>query len=110
MVVPVAVSALATDSVDGQRGRPSGVMRFDLLKVVGSSPDFLASPDADSPERAASRSIAVQISAWVSIDCRVTSASAARSQTIVFRCRNINGKCPESIIRRALLAGSAAGR
>ena len=48
--------AFATDSVDGQRGRPSGVMRFDLLNVVGSRPDFLASPDGDSPARAARRS------------------------------------------------------
>ena len=37
------------NSVDGQRGRPSGVMRFDLLKVVGSSPAFLARPDAERP-------------------------------------------------------------
>ena len=61
MVVPVAASALATDSVEGQRGRPSGVMRFDLLKVVGSRPDFLARPDGESPARAARRSSAVQI-------------------------------------------------
>ena len=33
-VVPVAAKAFATDSVEGQRVRPSGVMRFDLLKVV----------------------------------------------------------------------------
>ena len=66
-VVAVAASALATDSVDGQRARPSGVMRFDLLKVVGSSPDFLASPDADSPARAARRSMALQIWACVSM-------------------------------------------
>ncbi len=61
-VMPVASSDFATDSVEGQRGRPSGVMRFDLLKVVGSSPAFLASPEADSPARAASRSTAFQIS------------------------------------------------
>ena len=35
MGVPVAVKALATNSVDGQRARPSEVTRFDLLKVVG---------------------------------------------------------------------------
>jgi hypothetical protein len=36
-------------SVVGQRGRPSPVDRFDLLKAVGSRPDRLASPDADKP-------------------------------------------------------------
>ena len=51
MVVPVAANAFATDSVEGQRVRPSGVMRFDLLKVVGSSPAFLARPDGESPAR-----------------------------------------------------------
>src|SRR4051794_6547818 len=66
-VVFVAASDLATDSVEGQRARPSGVMRLDLLKVVGSSPAFLARPDAESPARAASRSSAVQIWAWVSM-------------------------------------------
>ena len=40
----MAASALATDSVEGQRARPSGVMRFDLLNVVGSSPERLARP------------------------------------------------------------------
>ena len=49
MVVPVAASAFATDSVEGQRARPSGVMRFDLLKVVGSRPDFLARPGRREP-------------------------------------------------------------
>src|SRR2546423_15538643 len=67
MVVPVADNAFATDSVEGQRARPSRVMRFDLLKVVGSSPDFLASPDGESPARVASRSRAVQILAWVNM-------------------------------------------
>ena len=62
----VAASALAIDSVDGQRSRPSAVTRLDLLKVVGSRPDFLASPEADSPARSASRSSAVQIWSWVS--------------------------------------------
>src|SRR5580698_5589240 len=65
--VPVAVSALAIDSVDGQRARPAGVMRFDLLKVVGSSPARRASPDADRPDRSASRSIADQTCACVSM-------------------------------------------
>ena len=60
-LAPVASSTLATDSVEGQRGRPSGVMRFDLLKVVGSSPAFLASPDGVSLARAARRSMAFQI-------------------------------------------------
>ena len=66
-VQPVASSALATDSVDGQRRRPSAVIRFDRLKVVGSSPDFLANPDGESPASAASRSSAVQIWACVSM-------------------------------------------
>jgi hypothetical protein len=66
-VTPVACSDFATDSVEGQRGRPCGVTRFDLLNVVGSSPAFLASPDADRPARAASRSTAFQMSEWVSI-------------------------------------------
>src|SRR3954466_1371330 len=66
-VVFVACSDFAMDSVDGQRGRPSGVMRFDLLKVVGSSPAALARPEAESPDFAASRSTAFQMSEWVSI-------------------------------------------
>src|SRR6266851_1879424 len=52
---------------NNQRGRPSGVMRLDLLKVVGSSPAFLARPEGESPARAARRSSAVQIWAWVSM-------------------------------------------
>src|SRR5499427_10617105 len=60
-VAPVAASDFATDSVEGQRARPSGVMRFDLLNVVGSRPARLASPDAESFDRAASRSMAIQI-------------------------------------------------
>ena len=39
----------------------SGVMRLDLLKVVGSSPAFLARPEVEMPARAASRSSAFQI-------------------------------------------------
>jgi hypothetical protein len=65
--VLVACSALATDSVEGHRGRPSGVTRLDLLNVVGSSPAFLARPDGVSLARAASRSMAVQIWLWVSM-------------------------------------------
>ena len=53
MLTPVADSDLRTDLVEGQRARPSGVMRFDLLKVVGSSPARLARPDGDSLARAA---------------------------------------------------------
>src|ERR1700680_544031 len=63
----VAASALASDSVDGQRSRPSAVMRLDLLKVVGSSPARLASPEGDSPPRSASRSSAVQTWPWVNM-------------------------------------------
>src|SRR3982074_3635261 len=69
MELLVAASALATDSVEGQRSRPSGVMRLDLLKVVGSRPERLASPEGDKPARSASRSSAVQICWWVSIRC-----------------------------------------
>ena len=65
--VPVAASALASDSVDGQRSRPSAVTRLDLLKVVGSSPARRASPEGDSPARSASRSSAAQTWPWVSI-------------------------------------------
>ena len=67
MLVPVAASALLINSVDGQRARPDAVMRFDLLKVVGSSPARRARPEAESPARAARRSIADQTCACVSI-------------------------------------------
>jgi hypothetical protein len=46
-LAPVASSTLAMLSVVGQRGRPSPVTRFDLLKDVGSSPARLASPDVE---------------------------------------------------------------
>src|SRR6478752_1973941 len=61
----VAASALATDSVEGQRSRPSAVMRLDLLKVVGSRPARRANPDGDIPARSASRSSAAQTWPWV---------------------------------------------
>ncbi len=77
--VPVAASALAIDSVEGQRARPCGVMRFDLLKVVGSSPARRASPDADSPARAARRSMADQTCACVSIRTPTPARSRKRS-------------------------------
>ena len=64
-VVLVAARHFATDSVDGQRCRWSGVTRLDLLKVVGSSPARLASPDGEVPARAASASMASQIWVWV---------------------------------------------
>src|SRR5450432_3093566 len=67
MELLVAASALDTDSVDGHRSRPSGVTRLDLLNVVGSRPERLASPEGDSPARSASRSSAVQIWSWVSM-------------------------------------------
>ena len=41
--------------------------RLDLLKVVGSSPARLASPEANSPARPAGRSRAVQIWSWLDI-------------------------------------------
>src|SRR6185312_582676 len=74
---PVAARDLATDSVEGQRGRPSGVMRLDLLKVVGSSPAFLARPEGVSLARAASRSRAVQIWLCVSMPAAATGAFPA---------------------------------
>ena len=61
-LAPVAFSTLATLSVLGQRFRPSGMTRFEGLKVVGSSPERLARPEADRPFSAASVSIARQIS------------------------------------------------
>src|SRR5215467_11531248 len=67
MLVPVAASDFASDSVEGQRERPCGVVRLDRLKVVGSSPAFLARPDGESPARAARRSIAVQTCECVNI-------------------------------------------
>src|SRR6266571_4305808 len=67
MELLVAASALDTDSVEGHRSRPSAVMRLDLLKVVGSRPERLASPEGDNPARSASRSSAVQIWPWVSM-------------------------------------------
>jgi hypothetical protein len=44
---PVASMILASDSVDGQRGRPSADRRLDLLKAVESSPARRARPDTD---------------------------------------------------------------
>src|SRR5262249_30882095 len=66
-LVLVACRALATDSVEGQRWRPSGVTRLDLLKVVGSRPAFFARPDGVILARAAKRSMAVQIWLWLSM-------------------------------------------
>src|SRR5262245_47159911 len=76
IVVPVAAKTLATDSVDGQRARPSDVIRFDLLNVVGSRPERLARPDAESPARAATRSTAFQICACVSMGLAVIGTAA----------------------------------
>jgi len=42
--LPAAVSALATDSVEGQRSRPSGVTRLDLLKLVDRGRIFSPAP------------------------------------------------------------------
>src|SRR6476619_2233886 len=88
-LVPAACNALATDSVDGHRCRPSGVTRLDLLNVVGSRPAFLASPDGDSLARAASRSIAVQIWLWFSIVI-----DAATTVTVIRSVRNYNLESP----------------
>ncbi len=54
---PVTVRILATDSVEGQRGRPSRVMRLLGLKAVGSRPARRAKPEAERPCLAANRSI-----------------------------------------------------
>jgi hypothetical protein len=43
----VTFRILAIDSVEGQRGRPSGPRRLERLKLVGSRPAFLARPDAE---------------------------------------------------------------
>ena len=64
---PVAASTFETDSVEGQRSRPSGLVRLERLKLVGSRPALRASPDADSPYFSASRSMAAQIFAWESM-------------------------------------------
>src|SRR5215470_4213513 len=66
-LVFVACSDFATDSVEGQRGRPSEVTRLDLLKVVGSRPAFFARPDGVILACAAKRSMAVQIWLWLSM-------------------------------------------
>src|SRR5690606_21469465 len=57
---PVACMILASDAVEGQRGRPLAERRFDLLKAVESSPARLARPEADSEWRDASASMAAQ--------------------------------------------------
>ena len=67
---PVTVRILATDSVEGQRGRPSRVMRLLGLKAVGSRPARRAKPDADRPCLAASRSIPRHTSACCSMGTR----------------------------------------
>src|SRR5690349_16569672 len=67
-LLPVACSTFAMLSVDGHRGLPSRVARFDRLNVVGSNPDRRARPDAVNPFRVANRSIACQMSPWLSIE------------------------------------------
>ena len=65
--VPVARSALAMLSVDGQRARPSPVTRLDLLNEVGSSPALRARPEAEREWLLARASIAAHIRSWESI-------------------------------------------
>src|SRR5262249_30624541 len=60
-VALTASSARARLSVEGQRGLPSGPARLERLKVVGSRPAARARPEAVSPWRSASASIARQI-------------------------------------------------
>ena len=59
-LAPVAARILATDSVDGQRSRPSGLTRFERLKLVASRPAFRARPEAERLYRWAKRSMAAQ--------------------------------------------------
>src|SRR5581483_3741885 len=66
-VSPVTARIFATDSVLGQRGRPSRVMRLDGLNAVGSSPARRARPEAESPCLAARRSMPRQTSPCCSI-------------------------------------------
>src|SRR6266478_4267402 len=101
MELLAAASALDTDSVEGHRWRPSGVMRLDLLKVVGSRPERLASPDGDSPARSASRSSAAQIWSWVSA-CGAFGGLAIGST--VSKARNYYLNQPVFAIRRKGLA------
>src|SRR5262249_44846542 len=54
---PVTASTLDNDSVLGQRGRPSRVIRLLGLNAVGSKPARRANPEADRPYFAAKRSI-----------------------------------------------------
>jgi hypothetical protein len=64
---PVASMILASDSVDGQRGRPSAANLLDLLNVVESRPARLASPEAERSCCAASASIAAHTRLWESM-------------------------------------------
>ncbi|CUX31500.1 hypothetical protein AGR13a_Cc30121 [Agrobacterium genomosp. 13 str. CFBP 6927] len=61
---------METDSVEGQRLRPSGPKRFDLLKDVGSRPARFANAEGVSSWRLASVSMALQI---VSCDSMIES-------------------------------------
>jgi len=54
-------------SVLGQRGRPSGVNRLDLLKAVGSRLAKRARADGDRPLLEARASIACQIQSCVNL-------------------------------------------
>jgi hypothetical protein len=57
-VSPVAARTLAIVSVLGQWGFPAGLVRLLLLKAVGSSPAWRASPETDIPCLAANKSMA----------------------------------------------------
>src|SRR3984957_2565136 len=72
-LAPVASKTFATLSVLGHRLRPSGIRRLDGLKVVASSPDRLARPEADNPFSAARVSMARQTSS-----CFIQVVPAAR--------------------------------
>jgi len=47
--VLVTYKTFDIDSDEGQRGRPSGLMRFDTLNAVGSRPALRARPEVLSP-------------------------------------------------------------
>src|SRR5262249_7773054 len=105
----VAASALAMDSVDGQRARPSAVMRFDLLKVVGSRPARRASPDAVNPVRAARLSMADQTCACVNIDIPLTPLRTPRLPAPVQQ-RLFAGRIPISHCNIGIIALVLKGR
>ena len=94
----VAPRILAIDSIDGQRGRPSAAVRFDGLKVVGSSPARRARPEGVSPLRRASRSMAdqtVSCESMVWLRCRLPGNGPGRAACCCGRRRD--GRTPGAV-------------